>query len=87
MRKSKESKYKVILTKLIGSDFFDTGRSPQEVIAKLSKMGFTLAGRQVGMISRMLTQACQDTDSGLEREGIPKEKRVGNEKWMFKKNK
>lgn len=82
---SKESKYKPALISLIEGDFFDDGKPSSEVIKKLSRKGFTLKGKQISMISRMLTQICQDPNSGLEREEIPKEKRIGREMWMFKK--
>lgn len=51
----------------------------------MSNRGFTIKGKQISMVSRMLTQICQDPNSNLEREEIPKAKRIGQEKWMFKK--
>jgi len=85
-KKPKRSKIRSALNPLVEGDFFKkTGKTPTEVVRKLGAKGYTIKGKKVGMISRMLTQICQDADGILEREEIPKEKRIGNEKWMFKK--
>lgn len=75
----------VVLKKLLEGDFFKDGKSSSEVTKRLAQKGFTIKGKQISMVSRMLTQICQDFNSDLEREQIPKEKRIGQEKWMFKK--
>lgn len=85
LNNKKQSKIKVALTNLLGGDFFNNGKTPSEVVKKLSTKGFTIKGRKISMVSRMLTQICQDPNSVLEREEISKEKRVGGERWMFKK--
>ena len=76
---------KTILDSLLKIDFFSEWRTVSDVIKKLSNKGFTIKGKQIGAVSRLLTQKCQDVVSGLEREEIPKEKRVGKERWMYKK--
>ena len=76
---------KTILNSLLEGVFFNDWETTSDVIKKLSNKGFTIKGKQISMVSRMLTQICQDPSSGLEREEIPKEKRIGQEKWMFKK--
>ncbi|GEM_PF-2645834 len=81
----KQSKISQVINSLLNSDFFETAKSPTEVVKRLNQKGFTIKGKQIGVVSRMLTQICQDFNSGLEREEIPKEKMVGGEKWMFKK--
>jgi len=80
-----QSKIGAILNSLVEGDFFDGGKTPTEVVKKLSQKGITLKGKQISVIAKILTQKCQDFKSNLEREEIPKEKRVGQEKWMFKK--
>lgn len=81
----KQSKIKLALDNLLKSSFFSDGKTPSEVAKRLTQKGFTVQGKQISMVSRMLTLRCQDSNSGLEREEIPKKKRIGQEKWMFKK--
>ena len=81
----KKSDIKAILNSLLEGVFFNDWKTTSDVIKKLSNKGFTVKGKQISMVSRMLTQICQNPNSGLEREEIPKEKRIGQEKWMFKK--
>jgi len=84
--KSKQSKIKEILSKLLDDGFFDgRGKTTPDVIKKLAQKGFTIRGKKVGMIARMLTQMCQDFSTGLEREELPKEKRTKKEMWIFRK--
>lgn len=80
-----QSKIGAILDSLVKGDFFDGGKTPTEVVKKLSQKGITLKGKQISMIAKILTQKCQGLESNLEREEIPKEKRLRQEKWMFKK--
>jgi hypothetical protein len=83
--KSKQPKFKEILQGLLGSGFFDgAGKTTLDVTKKLSQMGFTIKGRKIGMIARMLTQMCQDPSTKLERNELPKDKRTKNEMWVFK---
>jgi hypothetical protein len=82
---AKESKIKNILLELLQSGFFSEWKTPSDVIKKLSQRGLTIKGRKVGMVCTTLTKMCQDPTTGLEREEIPKEKRIGGEKWRFKK--
>lgn len=83
--KKSQSKIRLALDDLLEGDFFNGGKTPTEVVKRLAQKGFTIKGKQISMLSRMLTQICQDSNSGLEREEIPQEKRIGQEKWMFKK--
>ena len=87
MKRNKESKIRQILYELLKGDFFDKGKTVLEVIKKLSQRGFTIKGKKIGTVARMLTQMCQDSTTGLERDEIPKEKRERGEKWIFRKSK
>ena len=83
---NRQPNFKEILNKLLDGGFFDKdGKTTLDVIQKLAQKGFTIKGRKVGMIARMLTQMCQDFSSGLEREELPREKRTKDEVWIFKK--
>ncbi|MDP2947367.1 MAG: hypothetical protein Q8N88_04590 [Nanoarchaeota archaeon] len=85
-KKNKQSKVKEILHTLLDGGFFDsTGKTTFDTIKKLAQKGFTIKGRKIGMIARMLTQMCQDQSTKLERDELPKEKRTKNEIWMFKR--
>lgn len=84
--KNKQSKIKEVLGKLLDDGFFNGGeKTTPEVIKKLAQKGYTIKGKKVGMIARMLTQMCQDSSTGLEREELPREKRTKKETWVFKK--
>lgn len=85
MKKNKDSKIKQILFELLKGDFFNEGKTVLDIIKKLSQRGFTIKGKKVGMVATMLTQICQDSNNSLEREEVPQEKRIRQEKWMFKK--
>lgn len=84
-KRNKESKIKIIIHDLLKSNFFKGGKTTLDVIQKLTQRGFTVKGKKIGMVARMLTQMCQDSSTGLEREAIPIDKRVKGEKWLFKK--
>lgn len=86
-KKTKKSKIKPILNELLESGFLSEWRTPSDVIKKLTQRGFTIKGKKVGMVCRMLTQMCQDPTTGLERDEIPQERKSKEEKWMFKKMK
>jgi len=86
-KKIKKSKIKTILDNLLSSNFFSEWRTPSDVIKKLTQRGFTIKGKKVGMVCQMLTRMCQDPETRLERDEIPKEKRRQGEKWMFRKTK
>lgn len=86
-KKMRQSKIRAVLEDLLNSDFFNKGKTTSEVINKLSQRGFTIKGKKVGMVARMLTQICQDADAGLERFEIPEREREKGEKWMFRKTK
>ena len=84
--KKRKPKIKIILEHLLERGFFNEGwKTTSDVIKKISRKGFTIKGKKKGMVARMLTQVCQDLSSGLEREEIPQEERMGREKWRFKK--
>lgn len=85
LKKTKKLKIKPILRHLLDSGFFNEWRTTSDVIRKLSQKGFTIKGKKIGMVSRILTQICQDLSSGLERDEITQEERTGREKWRFKK--
>jgi len=84
-KKTKKSKIKVIIKNLLDSSFFSEWRTTSDVIKRLTQKGFTIEGKKVGMVARMLTQMCQDPTTGLEREEVPKKKREKKERWAFKK--
>lgn len=83
--KTKKSKIKIILENLLNSGFFNEWRTTSDVVKKLSQKGFTVRGKKIGMISRMLTEMCQDLSTGLERDEIAQVERTGRERWKFKK--
>lgn len=85
MKKTRKTKIKTILDKLLTSNFFSEWKTPSDIIKKLNQRGFTIKGKKIGMVCRMLTQMCQDPITGLERHKIPEEQRSKGEKWMFKK--
>jgi hypothetical protein len=76
---------KEILIELLNSVFLDSWKTSEDVVKKLSQRGFTIKGKKIGMVNRMLTQMCQDSSTGLEREEIPKEERQKWEKWRYRK--
>jgi len=85
-KSNKQSKIKEILHKLLDDSFFDkSGKTTIDTIKKLAQKGFTVKGRKIGMVARMLTQMCQDPSTGLERDELPKEKRTKSEIWIFKR--
>lgn len=84
-KKTKKSKIKPILKYLLDNGFFNEWRTTSDVIRKLNQKGFTIKGKKIGMVSRVLTQMCQDLSSGLERDEIVQQERTGREKWRFKK--
>jgi len=86
-KKIQDSKIKKILYELLENGFFDgEGKTTLDVIQKLFQRGFTIKGKKIGMIGRMLTQMCQDSATGLERYEIPPErKRLKGERYIFKK--
>jgi len=84
-KKIKKSKIKTILDNLLSSNFFSEWRTPSDVIKKLTQRGFTIKGKKVGMVCQMLTRMCQDPTIGIERAEIPEERRLREEKWMFRK--
>lgn len=85
-QKNKQPKIKEILYELLNGGFFEGGgKTTLDVAKRLTQRGFTIKGKKIGMVARILTQICQDSTSGLERDEIPKEKREKREKWMFKK--
>jgi len=81
----KKSKIKAILVELLETSFFSEWKTPSDVIKKLNQRGITIKGKKIGLVSQMLTLMCQEETTGMERQEIPKEERVGQEKWRFKK--
>lgn len=79
----KKGKFKKILAELLETNFFSEWRTPSDVLKKLDQRGVTISGRTVGMVCTTLTKMCQDPTTGLERDEIPKERRKGQEKYMF----
>ena len=84
-KKENKSKIGRAVEDLLNGDFFELGKTPTDVIKKLSSKGFSLKGKQISMVARMLTLECQKSEARIEREEIPKEKRINQERWMFKK--
>jgi len=81
----KNSKVGAILQELLEGSFFKEWRTPSDVVRRLDQRGIRVEGKKKGMVSRMLTQMCQDPSTGMERDEIPKDKRTGREKYRFKK--
>jgi len=55
----KRSKIKILLDELWNEGFFDEGKTLSEVIDKLSKRGFNIQHKKIGLIGRLLTEMCQ----------------------------
>lgn len=84
--KKRKPKTREILDSLLSAGFFDGGgKTTLETVRKLTQKGFTIKGRKIGMVARMLTQICQESGSELERDELPKEKRTNDEVWVFKR--
>ncbi len=84
--KNRQPKIKEILYGFLEGGFFDKeGKTTLDVVKRLTQKGFTIKNRKVGMIARMLTQMCQNSDTRLERDEIPKGKRVKGEMWIFRR--
>ena len=66
------------LKKFLDEGFFNEWKSIEEIISRLTKKGFSIKGKKIGMISRMLTLLCQK--DVLER------KKDENGNWSYKKN-
>lgn len=76
-------KIKGILEDLLKGGYFKKEwRNTSDVIEKMVYRGFTVKGRKVGMVARMLTQLCQNPNNNLERRPIESAK--GKEKWKYK---
>jgi hypothetical protein len=56
---------KELLSTLIEEQFFSELKSLEEVAGRLDQKGFTLKGKQLSLLSQLLTYLCQD--SKLER--------------------
>jgi hypothetical protein len=74
-----------MLGELLDQGFFSDWKTSADVIKKLAQRGLTLKGRQIGEVSSTLAKMCQDSTTGLEREEIPKPKRVDKGIWKYKK--
>ena len=82
---SMKDKVKKLLNELLEHGFFNDWKTSADVIKKLSQRGLTLKGRQVGEVNTTLTKMCQDSNTGLERDEIPKSDRKDQGKWKYKK--
>jgi hypothetical protein len=74
-----------VLADLLKEGFFSEWTTSSDVIKKLGARGFTIKGKEAGVIGRMLTQMCQDSSTGMEREEIPTKERKGSDRWKYKK--
>jgi hypothetical protein len=75
MAKSRISKE--LLKKLTEEGFFNEAKNVGEVAARLDQKGFSLQGKQISLLSQILTLLCQDEI--LERNKSDKEE------WLYKK--
>lgn len=83
-----QSRIKEILNEILQGGFFDgKGKTTTETARKIGQRGFTIKGRKMGMVARMLTKMCQDPSTKLERDELPDEERMGGDKWVFRKAK
>lgn len=57
---------KNMLKKLADENFFDSLKSIEEVVEKLSQKGFSISGKKISLLSQLLTFLCQEEI--LERE-------------------
>jgi len=75
MVKSKISKE--LLKKLADEGFFNEAKNVGEVAARLNQKGLSLQGKQISLLSQILTLLCQDEI--LERN------RSDKEEWLYRK--
>lgn len=68
---------KDLLKGLVTSGFFDTWKSIDEVVTKLSQKGYSIEGKKVSLLSQLLTFLCQE-------EIIEREKDTDG-RWKYKK--
>lgn len=68
---------KELLKKLVNEGFFDNVKSTEDVVNRLDQKGFSLKGKQVSLLSQLLTFLCQEDI--LERE------KDAEEHWQYKK--
>ena len=66
-----------LLKKLANEGFFNEVKNVGEVAARLDQKGFSLQGKQISLLSQMLTFLCQDEI--LERHKSDKGE------WLYKK--
>lgn len=85
-KKIEKPKIKDILDSLLVGGFFDgKGKTALETAKKLTQKGFTIKGRKISMVARMLTQMCQDPSTRLERDELSKGERTKQEIWVFRR--
>jgi hypothetical protein len=68
---------KDLLKKLVNQGFFDGWKSIEDVVKRLDQNGFSVKGKQVSLLSQLLTFLCQEDI--LERE------KTENDRWKYKK--
>jgi len=68
---------KELLKKLVNEGFFDNVKHIEEVVNRLGQKGFSVKGKQVSLLSQLLTFLCQE--DVLERE------EDANGRWRYKK--
>lgn len=62
---------KELLKKLVDAGLFDNWKTIEEVVVKLEQKGYSIKGKQVSLLSQLLTYLCQEDI--LEREKDEKE--------------
>lgn len=70
---------KEILKKIADEGFFDNNQSIGDVVNRLAQKGYTLKGKQVSLLSQLLTFLCRD--------GILERERNNEGFWEYKKPK
>ncbi|MBS3090299.1 hypothetical protein J4433_00850 [Candidatus Pacearchaeota archaeon] len=68
---------KNMLKEFASEGFFDQPRKIEEVVAKIDNRGYTLKGKQVSLLSQLLTFLC--------REGILEREKNEQGEWRYKK--
>ncbi|MBI2657146.1 hypothetical protein HYX08_00455 [Candidatus Woesearchaeota archaeon] len=68
---------KELLRKLVEHGFFNDWKTIEDVVKRLDQKGYSVKGKQVSLLSQLLTFLCQE--DVIERE------KGENERWKYKK--
>ena len=67
-----------LVKKLVNDGFFDNPKIIEEIVIRLDQKGFSLKGKQVSLLSRLLAVSCQKDILIREKDS--------ESNWRYKKN-